>query len=959
MKPIKAAAITVCMLMFVLAGHAQYTKYSTVRIYPPKNKAKLSEMLSNLDVDHYYENGGGIMVEIGQYEIKKLRLSGFKYDIVVDDIKTNVEKQNRKFFADRAAGKVAVEETNNTINNIITTPSSFVVQGTFGGYYSFAQMNAAMDALVTAYPSIVSKTSLGLSIEGRNIWCIKISDNVATDDATEPDLLYMGLQHAREAITGASMIFFMQYLAEQYATNSKVASLVNNREIYIIPCFNPDGWEFNRLTAGGAVNAIGGGQRKNRRNIGTDNAGSDNYASSHKGVDLNRNWGVDWGNCSAPILGPAASCGLDGTPASELSQGTYYGTAAFSEPETQAVRTLVTAAGKNFVVGFDQHAFGPYYSLPYGRRSLHGAIPAADSEYLYNTSALMGQYNGMRANDSYGALGYEVAGGFKDWMLLGDIGTGSKGKVYGITGEGGAGGGSGGINSSFWAPASEIINLCKGMCYQNLQLAYSAGSYIDIQDVSDIALTSLTGNLSFSIRRIGLVDAPVTVSIIPLQNMSSAGSPVVVTSLPNYNDMFTGNISYTLPGALANGQRLRFAWKVETAGNIYYDTVVKFYNPTQLLYDDMEGTLTTNWTNITESGAILTSGFGYNYTAGDWVFTTSGGYGGSTKALSESAAGTNYTTQSIRIVQYNSTFNLTGTTAAYLSFWTRHRAENFRDKLRVEVSTDGTTWVPIAGSTTIKEPGTLDAATINGLPSLTGIRGNWTREIFDLSAYNGTAALRLRFNFTSDNDASTFQGELDDGFYIDNLKVIRTTTPLITLGANFLSFNGKLLKDNTVELNWDAVVDQKHRYFEVEKSSDRQNFISIGRIEGTDPYKLIDMNPFAGNNYYRIKEVDADGKEMYSTIINIIYNPSLLSVSLYPNPVIDELNFKIKINRSEKVTVQVSDLSGRIINIIQVNVNNIEREYQINTAKLSPQVYVLKVINSKNEVLTVQKFMKQ
>lgn len=958
MKPIKTVISAIFILVFVVSAQAQYTKYSTVRIYPPKDKTKLSEMLGNLDIDHYYENGGGILVEIGQYEIQRLRLSGFKYDIVVDDVKAHVEKQNRKFFADRAAGKVAIEETNNTINNIITTPSSFVVQPTFGGYYSFAQMVAAMDALVTAYPAIVSKTSLGLSHEGRNIWCIKISDNVATDDATEPDLLYMGLQHAREAITGASMIFFMQYLAEQYASNSKVSALINNREIYIIPCLNPDGWEFNRTTATGTVNAIGGGQRKNRRNIGTDaiGTGTTYHANSQKGVDLNRNWGVDWGNCNAPIQGSMTSCGLDGTPTSELSQGTYYGTAAFSEPETQAVRTLVTAPGKNFVVGFDQHAFGPYYSLPYGRRSLHGALPAVDSQYLYNTSAIMGQYNGMRANDSYGALGYEVAGGFKDWMLLGDIGMGSKGKVYGITGEGGAGGGTPSLsNGSFWPPAAQIINLCKGMCYQNLQLAYTAGSYVDIQDMDDIALPPITnGLLNFSIRRIGLRSDPVTVSLVPIQNMLSVGAPVVIPAifLSNYNDVYNFFINYTLPASITNGQRVKFAWKVETGGYTYYDTVVKFYNPTQLLYDDMEGSFATNWTTTF-------SGTG----ASGWDFTSAGtGYNGAGKAMSESPAG-NYTTSTTRRAHYRNAMNLSSATATYLSFWVKHRAENFRDKLTVEVSTNSTdgsngTWTAVAGSTTVKEPGTLDGSTINGTPALTGIRGNWTRELFDLSAFTGTA-VRLRFTFTSDNDASTFQGELDDGFYIDNVKIITTTTPLITLGANFLSFDGKLLKDNSVELKWDAAVDQKHRYFEVEKSSDRQNFTAIGRIEGADPYILIDRNPFAGNNYYRIKEVDADGKEMYSKIINVVYNPSLLSVSLYPNPVINELNFKIKLNYADKVTVQVSDLSGRVISTLPLNVNSIEREYQINTAKLSPQVYVLKVINSKNEVLTVQKFMKQ
>lgn len=59
-------------------------------------------------------------------------------------------------------------------------------------------MNAAMDALVATYPSLASKTSIGTTVEGRNIWCIKISDNVTTDEANEPEVLYIGLQHARK-----------------------------------------------------------------------------------------------------------------------------------------------------------------------------------------------------------------------------------------------------------------------------------------------------------------------------------------------------------------------------------------------------------------------------------------------------------------------------------------------------------------------------------------------------------------------------------------------------------------------------------------------------------------------------------------------------------------------------------------------------------------------------------------
>ena len=56
----------------------------------------------------------------------------------------------------------------------------------------------------------------------------------------------------------------------------------------------------------------------------------------------------------------------------------------------------------------------------------------------------MGKYNCHRVGNSPETVGYNVAGGIKDWLLLGDIGTGTKGKIYGMTGEAGGG--------SFWAP---------------------------------------------------------------------------------------------------------------------------------------------------------------------------------------------------------------------------------------------------------------------------------------------------------------------------------------------------------------------------------------------------------------------------------------------------------------------------------------------------------------------------
>ncbi len=115
---------------------------------------------------------------------------------------------------------------------------------------------------------------------------------------------------------------------------------------------------------------------------------------------------------------------------------------------------------------------------------------------------------------------------------------------------------------------------------------------------------------------------PVTVSIIPLQNIQSVSSPVTVNSLPAYYDTYSGNIPVTLPASLGNGQQIKFVWKMETGGISVYDTVTKIYNPVTVFSDNMEAALvTTNW-NV----------------SGGWNYTTAFANGG-TKSLTESPGG--------------------------------------------------------------------------------------------------------------------------------------------------------------------------------------------------------------------------------------------------------------------------------------------------------------------------------
>lgn len=222
----------------------------------------------------------------------------------------------------------------------ITAPETLTPplgQGAMGGHYTLAQIEAILDALHQANPAIVtSKQSLGTSIEGRPLWMVKISDNAGVDE-NEPEVLYDALHHAREPLSMEATLLFMDWLVTGYGSDPLATFLVDERELYFVPCLNPDGYEYNRAT-----NPNGGGLwRKNRRDNGNGSFG----------VDLNRNYATGW---SAP----------NGGNSTNPSSDTYRGPAPFSEPETLSLESFCQS--RSFVGVFSTHTYTDVLLWPYG-----------------------------------------------------------------------------------------------------------------------------------------------------------------------------------------------------------------------------------------------------------------------------------------------------------------------------------------------------------------------------------------------------------------------------------------------------------------------------------------------------------------------------------------------------------------------------------------------------------------
>lgn len=228
-----------------------------------------------------------------------------------------------------------------------------------------------LNNLEATYPNIVKTIIIGNSHEGKPIIAVKISDSPGTEDPSENDVLFVGGTHAREYISIEVPLRIAEYLAQNYATNTEVKDLVDNREIWIVPCLNPDGFEHSYTTYRY--------WRKNRRDLAW---------SSAFGVDLNRNFDFHWGNVLADRV---------------WFNDTYRGPNAFSEPCTQALKHLIEAHenGDDILGGAPQfsmilsyHSYGQDILYPWG----YTTDPAPDVAKLKliaeNIEALIEDVNG-------------------------------------------------------------------------------------------------------------------------------------------------------------------------------------------------------------------------------------------------------------------------------------------------------------------------------------------------------------------------------------------------------------------------------------------------------------------------------------------------------------------------------------------------------------------------------------
>ena len=204
-----------CLLIFGIANAGQ--------VRPDMSKSKLAEITvsSSADLSLIEKNGGiidfvdgnTVRVYLLPEDFSALQAQGYAVRWIRDEAK----EAGQAFWGRVNSGRQSLDD-----------------------YHTNDQIQQMFASWQTAYPTLFHYESLGLTVQGRNIWAAKLSDNV-TSDEPEIEVKYIANMHGDETVGKENCLRFIDTLLHSYNVDPDFTDLMNNFEIWIVPLMNPDG----------------------------------------------------------------------------------------------------------------------------------------------------------------------------------------------------------------------------------------------------------------------------------------------------------------------------------------------------------------------------------------------------------------------------------------------------------------------------------------------------------------------------------------------------------------------------------------------------------------------------------------------------------------------------------------------------------------------------------------------
>ncbi|MGL6269601.1 MAG: T9SS type A sorting domain-containing protein [Chitinophagaceae bacterium] len=176
----------------------------------------------------------------------------------------------------------------------------------------------------------------------------------------------------------------------------------------------------------------------------------------------------------------------------------------------------------------------------------------------------------------------------------------------------------------------------------------------------------------------------------------------------------------------------------------------------------------------------------------------------------------------------------------------------------------------------------------------------------------------------------------------------------ILLPFQLLDFTGQQVKQS-IFLQWKTGAEENILGYEIERSEDGKKWIKSGsvKVQGMDvpekKYQFYDNNPINGKNYYRLVSNESDGESQYSNVLMIdFFSDNIRSISIFPNPVLDELNISIDAQNIKIIKAELFTSDGKLI--IQSTPNSIA--FKIDSKKWHKGIYILQLTTSKGDIVS-------
>jgi hypothetical protein len=721
MKKLLSILLLICLVY--KPAFAQKGKVTWSRVKVLLNAENTMKKLSStgVETDHgQLKPGYWFISDFSTAEIKRITDAGFETSILIPDVQADFILKNAGKSNEKSVQTDYFDPSCNGTGKY-RIPQNWTY-GSMGGHLTYKEMLNHLDSMKAKYPALISVRTPVDSLKTENdssIWYVRITDQPLITEAEEPKGLFTAVHHAREPVGMHQLIFFMWYLLENYQTNNEIKNLVNNSDLFFIPCLNPDGYLYNQES-----NPQGGGMWRKNRAKNVDNT---------FGVDLNRNYGYRWG---------IDDFGSSPEPSSDV----YRGPEAFSEPETKSIRKFCET--HQFKLALNYHTFGNFLLNPWG---YDGSVANEDSVKFRQLASELTKENNFRSGTCLETLNYNSNGSSDDYMYAENP---QKPEILAFTPE---------VGNEFWPTQDKILPLCLKTIHQNLAAVRALHPMISISDSTGVfhhpGYTTTIGppRLVYRLSRIGANDNPGTVfsvTFTPFGFGTEGLSPVTKT----YQNLVSGQTLYDSillpPTDLAIINPDLVSWAVSIDNQIFQTEDTLFHYGGYPYSDD---NLAENCDNVNSwSGSWVVSGDSPQEGSG-FLKSTEGEYGPDLRLYMARRRPFDLRSSNIR--------------SAEMSFWTKFRVEKNFDLASLQFSTDsGASWIPVCTDKTKPSSPFSNQAGVddNGQDTITpvwdGIQNSWRREFVDLKDYLGNK-LWIRFYFKSDGAAG------DYGFAVDNIRI--------------------------------------------------------------------------------------------------------------------------------------------------------------------------------------------